>query len=466
MLTRRQFLAGAPALALAPPSPNIILIVMDDQRWDALSCFERPTTLGFIRTPNMDRLAREGVRFTNAFVTFSLCSPSRASIQTGQYPSTHGVEALERDLRPDAVTFPGLLQKAGYETGYVGKYHLGKDSDRPRPQFDFWSCFRGQGTYFDPVLNTNGQSRKISGYNNDIVTDHALEFISRRRSKPFFLQIGYKAPHDPVTPPRHMEDLYSDVQVPLPSTWNETHGDKPAWYVEQHDHDFFHLRFQPREKYDKYVKDYCRTIVSVDENIGRLLTTLNDKGLAGNTVIIHTSDNGHFLAEHQCYSKMLMYEESIRIPLLVRWPEGAKPAQLRDEQVLNIDFAPTILELAGAGSSAAAQGRSFAAMIRGKSVSGWRKSWRYEYSATAGWGLPSFEGVRRNDGWKYVRFPDWEQLYNLREDPTEIRNLAGDPAARKQKARLAAELKRLGGGGPLAAARPYKRHSEPVHTPH
>ena len=204
----------------------------------------------------------------------------------------------------------------------------------------------------------------------------------------------------------------------------------------------------------------------MDENLGRLLKALDDARLAENTAVIHMSDNGHFLAEHQLYSKMLMYEESIRIPLIVRYPAAPRGRARRGEMVLNIDLAPTILDLAGVPPSGTFQGRSFAPLIRGNGAAGWRKSWRYEYNAKAGWGLPSLEGVRTADGWKYVRFPDWEQLYNLKEDPRETENLAARPQHRRKKAQLLAELKRLGGGGPLAPPRPYKRRSEPAHTPH
>ena len=247
--TRRALLGAGLGLKIRPAPPNIILIVTDDQRWDALGCHEEPVTLGFLRTPNMDRLAAEGVRFRNAFVTTSLCSPSRASVLTGQYASTHGVESLEGDLAPGAVTFPALLRRAGYETAYIGKYHLGKDSDRPRPEYNHWAVFRGQGDYSNPTINVNGISSQATGYVTDVLTDQAIEFVTRRRARPFFLQLGHKAPHSPVVPPKHLERLYDGLTVPLPATYGEGHADKPGWFLEQHDHDYFHVLLHPREKY-------------------------------------------------------------------------------------------------------------------------------------------------------------------------------------------------------------------------
>ena len=459
-------LAGrAPAVA-APRRPNIIVNVMDDQRFDALGCYEGNSPLNFIRTPNMDKLAAEGVRFRNAFVTFSLCSPSRATMLSGKDVRTHGVNRLALDLPPDCVIFPALLKQAGYETGYTGKWHLGKDSDLPDPAFDYWAGVRDQGLYIDPVMNINGRQTNVRGYTTDIFMDHAIEFVSKPRNKPFFLWLAQKAPHSPCTPPQHLETLYQDVEVPRPSTYCENHDDKPAWFLEQHDHDFFHVLLHPNDKYQKYVKDFCRTITSVDENLGRLLQALDQKGLAENTVIIHLADNGHFLGEHQLYSKMLMYEESIRVPLVVRYPAFAPQGRRRDEMVLNLDLAPTILELAGVPVPPDMEGRSFRDLIAGRPARNWRRSYRYEYYCST-WGLPDFEGVRTADGWKYCRFPDWEQLYNLNEDPTEIRNLAKAPRYASKKRELQAELKRLGGyQRELRGPCPYRRRSEPKHTPH
>jgi len=306
----------------------------------------------------------------------------------------------------------------------------------------------------------------VPGYASEIFMDQALEFITRKRDKPFFLWLGQKAPHSPCTPPKHLEHLYEEINVAKPPTYSESHDDKPAWFVEQHDHDFFHVLLHPNAAYQKYVKDFCRTIVSVDEQLGRLMKTLDEQGLTENTVIIHTADNGHFLGEHQLYSKMLMYEESIRVPLIVRYPGFAPAGRKCDDMVLNLDMAPTVLELAGLPAPKDMEGRSFRELIAGQTPRKWRRSYRYEYYCSS-WGLPDFDGVRTTDGWKYCRFPDWEQMYDLNEDPTEVRNLAKDAKYAAKKRELQQELRRLGGGvRQLRPPCPYKRRSEEKHTPH
>jgi N-acetylglucosamine-6-sulfatase len=459
-------IAGAAPAAPRARRPNIIVNVMDDQRFDCLGCYEGRTALDFIRTPNMDRLAAEGVRFRNAFVTFSLCSPSRATMLSGKDVRTHGVNRLALDLQPDCAIFPALLKQAGYQTGYVGKWHLGNASDVPDPAFDHWAGVRGQGEYVDPVMNINGSVTKMPGYATEVFMDQALEFAMKKRDKPFFLWMGQKAPHAPCTPPKHLERLYEDIHVSKPPTYSENHDDKPDWFVQQHDHDFFHVLLHPNAAYQKYVKNYCRSIVSVDEELGRLMKTLDEKGLTENTVIIHIADNGHFLGEHQLYSKMLMYEESIRVPLIVRYPGFAPAGSKCDDMVLNLDMAPTVLELAGLPVPRDMEGRSFRDLVAGRTPPNWRRSYRYEYYCSS-WGLPDFDGIRTADGWKYCRFPDWEQMYNVGEDPTEVRNLAQDPRHATKKRELQRELRRLGGG--VRQLRPpcaYKRRSEEKHTPH
>ena len=417
-----------------------------------------------MQTPAMDRLAHEGTRFRNTFVTTSLCSPSRASILTGSNLDRHGVVTNVVDLAADEITFPGLLRQSGYDTGFVGKWHLGKESDRPRPEFRHWVAFRGQGTYFDPTLNVNGAARHEKGYVTDLLTDHAMDFICQERSSPFFLFLSHKAPHGPCTPPNHLETLFSDIEFPLPRTYFEDHSDKPDWFVNTHNHDAFHTLLYPKDNYDNYVKNYCRSLVSVDENLDRLLTALDGQGLTENTAIFLLGDNGHFLGEHQLFSKMFMYEESIRIPLIVRYPRHGATAAVRDEMILNIDLAPTILALAGVQPEPV-DGTSFLELLAGEESPNWRQSFRYQYRASH-WGMPSLEGVRTADDWKYVRFRDWEQLYNVREDSDEIVNLALLPEHQKKKKTLAAELDRLGGGGQLEGPKPYQLRHAPFHRDH
>ncbi len=467
-LTRREFAAtlAATGCARRRQRPNIIVNVMDDQRFDTLGCYPGKSHFGFLETPHMDRLAREGVRFGQAFVTYSLCSPSRATMLSGQDVRTHGVNQLAVSLRPETTIFPGLLKQAGYETGFVGKWHIGDKSELPRPEFDYWSGVRGQGRYVDPVMNVNGKETTISGYATDVFGDQAVEFIRQSREKPFFLWVGQKAPHSPCTPPDHLKNLYDGIEVAKPATYGEDHSDKPGWFVEQHDHDFFHLLLHPNTAYQQYTKDFCRTIASADENLGRMLEALDDRGLAENTVVIHISDNGHFLGEHQLYSKMLMYEESIRIPLLVRYPGFTPENHTCEDMVLNMDLAPTVLELAGLDAPREMEGRSFAGALAGRTPDDWRRSYRYEYYNSR-WGLPDFDGVRTADGWTYCRFPDWEQLYHLDTDPAQVSNLANDPAHAAKKRELQEELLRLGGGTrELRGPSEYKRRTGDRHEPH
>ncbi len=446
-LTRRDFaLAAVAAVHARPRRPNIIVHAMDDQRFDQVGWFGGRSRFEFLRTTNLDRIAANGVCFRNAFVTFSLCSPSRATMFTGQDVRTHGVNRLAAGLRPGSVIFPGLLKQAGYETGFVGKWHIGSKSDTPRPEFDYWAGVRGQGRYIDPVMNVNGTRTEFHGYATDVFMDLALEFLARPRNKPFFLWLAQKAPHAPCTPPRHLESLYEEIDVPLPETYEEDHSDKPAWFTTQHDHDAFLKLLYPEAKYQQYVKNFCRTIKSVDENLGRLLHELDDRGLSEDTVIVHISDNGHFLGEHRLYSKMLMYEESIRIPFLVRYPRLVPyNPRICEDMVLNLDVAPTVLDLAGVDVPDWMEGRSLRRQVEGKEVKGWRRSFRYEYFNSR-WGLPDFDGVRTADGWMYCRFPDWEQMYDINADPKQVRNLAADPAYATKKKELQAELRGLGGG--------------------
>jgi N-acetylglucosamine-6-sulfatase len=469
--TRRQFLAASAAplvraQAAATP-PNIILVVVDDQRYDAFSASGFGGMFRFMRTPNMDRLAREGVHFRNAFVTFSLCTPSRTSILTGQYVHTHGVNALGMDfVRPTRI-FPEMLKDAGYDTGFVGKWHIGPQSETPQRAYNYWAAFRGQGAYFDTLLNVNGTRTPTQGYVTDVLTERALEFLGRKRDGPFFLHLAHKAPHDPVTPPPRLQSLWEEARVPYPRSRWERHDDKPSWYLNFHDHDAFHYMFHPHARFEKYAKDYARTLAAVDESLGRVLKALDESGQAENTAIIYMSDNGHFMAEHQFFSKMIMYEESIRVPLLMRYPRAARRGAKCDDFALNVDIAPTILDLAGIPAPKDMEGRSLRPLAEGRTPRDWRRSFLYEYEDASNLGLPQFEGVRTADGWQYTRYPDWEQLYHIPKDRDQVKNLARDPRHQAKKAQLQAELKRLGGGRTeLKGPGNYKRRSEPAHTPH
>ena len=435
--------------------PNIVLVLTDDQRADAVGYAAAGGPMPFLSTPAIDRLAWNGVVFDNAFVTTSLCCPGRASILTGLYASVHAVRSNEHPLPAGVELFPGRLRRHGYETAFVGKWHIGgDDSERPRPEFDYWVGLPGQGAYVDPELNVAGRRLERSGYVTDILTEYALEFIDRPRDRPFFLLLSHKAPHPPVSPaPRH-ERLWEEAAVPLPLTVDEPLGDKPDWFEKAHNHDGFKHWLSPRPKLVEYIRDYARTLAAVDESLGRVIERIDARGLTDETVVLFTSDNGHFLGEHRLYSKMLMYEESIRVPLVVRHP-AAEPAR-RLEIALNVDLAPTILEIAGLDASQnPAPARSLLPLVLGQQPVDWRRSFRYEY-LNSRWGLPSLEGVWTESGWKYVRYPDWEQLFYLPDDPFERDNLATRAEHTERRLELIAELERLGGGGQLDPPSAYR----------
>jgi len=430
--------------------PNIVFILTDDQRWDAMGCVGHP----FLKTPNMDRICSEGVRFVNAFVTTSLCSPSRASFLTGAYAHSHGVIGnwgceFDHDNMP---SFPRALKESGYETAYVGKWHMGRGA-HARPGFDYWLSFRGQGVYTNPTFNENGREFKATGYVTDLLTDHAVEFIKKERKKPFALYLSHKAVHGPFTPaPRH-KNSYPGAEIPEPPNARDTFKGKPAW-----------LRggiADPRRK--NAVKDvpeamkpkkynpavparlnYMRALSAVDEGIGRIFKVLEEEGELDNTVIMFAGDNGYFHGEHGRGDKRLMYEESLRIPLLMRYPAAAKPGSIVEQLVLNIDVAPTLLELAGVAPPATVQGRSTVPLLAGN-AEGWRTSFLYEYWVDMTDRIPHMLGVR-TEGWKLIRYPDIDdidEMYDLRNDPHEMTNLALQPEHAEKRRELSVELDRM-----------------------
>ncbi|MBI1338279.1 MAG: sulfatase-like hydrolase/transferase [Phycisphaera sp.] len=430
--------------------PNIIFILTDDQRYDAMSCMGHP----IVKTPNMDRLRREGVLFQNAFVTTSLCSPARASFLTGAYVHTHGVIGnwgceIDHDATP---TFPRLLHDAGYRTAFVGKWHM-KHTNQPRPGFDYWLAFAGQGVYNDPTLNENGREFKATGYITDLLTDYALNFINQQNpDQPYCLYLSHKAVHSPFTPaPRH-ENIYPDAQIPEPPSFQDTKAGKPAWQRGG----IADPRYQqPRDVPDSITPGpwdpnnarrlgYLRTLSAVDDSLGRILKTLEERGELDNTLILYTSDNGYFFGEHGLGDKRLMYEESLRIPMLMRYPPLVKPNSTVTQMVLNIDVAPTLLDLADVPAPATVQGRSVLPLLAGKTA-GWRTSFLYEYWIDLTDRIPRMVGVR-TDGWKLIRYPDLQdidEMYDLTADPTEMTNLAQDPKYAEQHQQLNAELNRL-----------------------
>jgi len=446
---------GHRAEAAPAKRPNIVFILIDDLRWDALSCMDHP----FLETPNIDRIANEGVRFENAFVTISLCSPARGCFLTGTHAHVHNVRTNEaNDYDPSLSTWPQVLQQRGYETGYVGKWHMAPQSD-PRPGFDYWLSFRGQGVHVDPELNENGRVFTQEGYMTDILTKYATDFIEQDRNQPFCLYFAHKAIHGPFIPAERHKDAFADVMIDEPASFQDTFADKPEWIREGI------VRGARKEAMlenaDKPVPDamppgqwqprnegrlnYYRMMLSIDESVGQVIDALEQKGILDDTVLVFTSDNGYFQGEHRRGDKRLMYEESIRIPLLVRYPRGAETGLTPEQMVLDIDIAPTMLALAGVNAPQVMQGESFARIIAGETPD-WRESWLYEYFKE-GWlpGIPTMFGVR-TERWKYITFPDIEdidELYDIQADPTEMKNLALDPAHASVLAEMKTELARL-----------------------
>ncbi len=442
--TRRSFLAGLAGAGLrlqGASKPNILFIITDDQRWDALGCAGHPV----LKTPHLDRIAREGAYFENAFVTTPLCSPSRASFLTGQYAHTHGVRGngpMYNQLSHKLVTWPRLLKEAGYETAYIGKWHMGND-DQPRPGFDHWVSFRGQGTYEDPVLNINGERVKVQGYMTDILTGHAVEFLKRPRSRPFVLYLAHKAVHGPFTPaPRH-KGLYSTEPLPRRPNVDALPEGKPVLRRREVTGDKSLNMGQAQR--DELIRNQLRGLMAVDEGVGEMLETLESTGQLDNTLVVFTSDNGYFWGEHGLGDKRFAYEESIRIPLLMRYPQLIRPGTRISELVLNVDIAPTMLELAGLRTPAGLHGMSLLGLLRGRTRR-WRESFLAEYFLEPNFPrTPSWQAVRTRR-WKYIHYTELEgmdELYDLEADPYEMKNLIDEPAARKVLVELRRQLEHL-----------------------
>ena len=436
--------------------PNVLFILCDDIRWNAMSCAGHPT----LKTPNIDRIANEGVRFANMFCTTSLCSPSRASILTGLYAHTHGVTNNFTELPTTLVHWPMRLHEQGYETAYMGKWHMGEDNDSPRPGFDFFATHKGQGKYFDTEWNINGAGTKlIKGYYTTIVTDMALDWLKKDHAgKPWALCIGHKAPHSFYTPEDKYAHVFDEVRVPYPDTAFHLE-DKPTWIKERLYtwHGIYGPLFEWRKKFpddtpegvkdfENMVHGYWGTILSVDDSVGRLLKYLEETKQLENTIVVFMGDNGLLEGEHGMVDKRTAHEPSLRIPLLVRYPGLAK-GKVVQEQALTLDVAPSLLDLCGAKPLDNIHGKSWVKLVRDGSDPAWRKSWFYEYNYEKQ--FPYTPNVRavRTDEWKYMHYPHGDgtpdryigELYNVKSDPDERFNLWAEP---KQAARIE-ELKTL-----------------------
>ncbi len=422
-MNRRQALAAiaAPLLAADPPRPNFLFILIDDLRFDALGYMGHP----FVKTPNIDRLAREGTIFTNAFCTTPLCSPSRASFLTGRYARSHKVldNTNHNELSHTLITWPRLLHDAGYETAYVGKWHMGND-DAPRPGFDRWVSFKGQGRYDDPPLNIDGKVTPHTGYITDILSTHASEFLAKKRTKPFALYLSHKAIHGPFTPADRHKELFAATPIVRSANAQDNHDGKPALQRK--------IDGAPAinglGSNDELIRNQLRCLTSIDEGLGTVLKTLDETKQLDNTVVVLTSDNGYFWGEHHLGDKRWAYEESLRIPMVMRYPKLAKAGSKVKHIVMNVDMAPTMLDLAGLKPPANVQGMSIVPLLKGN-PKGWRTTFLSEYFLEAtNPRVPSWHTVR-NEEWKFIHYTEldgMDELYNLTKDPGEMKNLIHD----------------------------------------
>jgi arylsulfatase A-like enzyme len=466
--------------ATPPAQPNIIFIFSDDHAAQAIGCYgSRINT-----TPNLDRIAASGMRFRNCFCTNSICGPSRAVVLTGKHSHINGFRDNNNSRFNGAQqTFPKLFQAAGYQSAIVGKWHLVSDPTG----FDTWKILVGQGTYYNPILIENGRRVRHEGYATDIITDVALDFLkSRDPQKPFVLMYQHKAPHREWEPALRHLHLFDDVDIPEPPTlFDDYSGRGTAAHVQQMEVvrdlnkldlklvtpkdlnpaqlEQWNAAYEPQNrafrdahlsgrelahwKYERYIKDYLRCVAGIDENVGRLLDYLDQSGLAKNTVVIYSSDQGFYLGEHGWFDKRFMYEESLRMPLLIRWPGVTQPGSVSDALVSNLDFAETFLQMAGASVPADMQGQSLVPVLKGDGATpaDWRKSLYYHY-----YEYPAVHMVNKHEGvrtgrYKLINFyelGEWE-LYDLEKDPHEMHSVYADPAYAATVRELKTELARL-----------------------
>ena len=438
-----------PAFAQTKPPaarPNIIFILIDDLRWDGVRATGHP----YAKTPNIDRIAHEGAIFRNAFVTTPLCSPSRATFLTGQYAHAHQIVGNEKPqvfnpLIHGLKTWPQQLQKAGYETAYIGKLHMGND-DAPRAGFDHWVSFKGQGRYDNPQFNVNGERIDRQGYMTDLLNEYALDYLRRKRDKPFAMILAHKAVHGPFVPAERHNDLYAGATLPTTPNKQDDWSGKPMLQLPEPPRPNAN---QPRPANNQPPRPthlaQTQQLAAVDEGVGQLLKALTDGGQLDNTLIIFTSDNGYFWGEHRLGDKRAAYEESIRIPFLVRYPKLIKAGTKFEQTILNADLAPTLIEFTGAQPLAGAHGRSWLPLLKGR-AKGWRETVLLEYFHET-----NFPRIR---GWQAVRTPDWkyihyteleglDELYDLRADRYEMKNLINDSGHAARLKTLQAELARL-----------------------
>lgn len=480
-------LGGSASLVIASllaktDRPNILFIFTDDHATQAISAYGGMLA-EIAPTPNLDRLASEGILFRKAYVTNSICGPARAVIQTGKYSHLNGFRQNGDRFDGSQATAPKYMQKAGYQTAIVGKWHL---ASLPTG-YDHYEVLRGQGDYYNPMLITNGENVNHVGYTTDIITEQSLDWLKEERdpNKPFLLMVQQKAPHGRWEPAiRHLE-LFDDIEMPEPETLFDDYSgrarpisqNRARMLEEMNDHRLmikysskhtpeqlepFDAYFRPRNEamlaanlndverkkwnYQRYIKNYLRCVKAVDESIGELLDYLDETGLAENTIVIYSSDQGFYLGEHGLFDKRWMYEESLRTPLIVRWPGVAKAGSVNDSDIVsNLDYPETFLDLAGVDVPSDMQGRSLVPVLKGQTPSDWRKYHYYHYYEHGGHGVPIHFGV--TDGrFKLIRYPDSEndtwELFDLKNDPMEMKNIYAQASPEIQQT-LKRQLDRL-----------------------
>ncbi len=424
---------------------NIIFILSDDHRYDFMGFTGK---VPFLETPNMDRMAGEGAHMKNAFVTTSLCSPSRASILTGQYTHRHGV-VDNQSMVPDGTHFfPEFLQEKGYQTGFVGKWHMGEHKNDPRPGFDFWASFTGQGKYWNSVFNVNGvvEAPEDSVYVTDAITRYALDFLENRNTaQPFFLYVSHKAVHSEFMPSPDHEGRYAGQSPAYPPTMfppghpkaivsekEYNYADVPEWVKKQryswHGVDYM---YHGQISFDDFYRAYCETLLGIDESIGQLISYVEQNGLADNTTIIYMGDNGFSFGEHGLIDKRQAYEESIRVPMLVYGAAVKEKGMPVSQNVQNIDIGPTVLDIAGLAPNKQFDGQSFLPLIQGEIPDTWPDTIFYEYFWERPFPQTPTVHAVRTDQYKYIRYHgiwDLNELYDIQSDPLEMNNLIRDPA--------------------------------------
>lgn len=474
--------------------PNILYIMSDDHTTNAISAYGSRLK-NIAPTPNIDRIATEGVLLENTFCTNSICTPSRAVIMTGQYSNLNGVKTLDDDFDKDRENVAKLLQKSGYETAMIGKWHLHTEPTG----FDYYNVLPGQGKYNNPILKEKGKpwkdhkkgGERYEGYVTDVITDQSIKWLDNRdKTKPFFLMSHHKAPHGLWEFAERHKDLFNDVKIPEPESLydDKNHGplhhDKYGssissryptrnmlaqvttgkWPTGNISVEGMSYKEQVSAAYQKYLKDYLRTVAAIDENVGRMLDYLDENGLTENTIVIYTSDQGQFLGEHDYFDKRWMYEESLRMPFLMRYPKEIKPNQKNADMTLNVDFAPTFLDYAGVEPPEYMQGNSFRENLKGNTAADWRTSMYYRYwMHMAHHYNPGHYGIRTED-YKLIFFyglpldatnktskdefhkipttPHWE-LYDLKKDPNEMNNVYEDEAYGEIAKQLKTDLLKL-----------------------